>query len=147
LLRTPAGDEIVFDVVPNHVGPKHPGREAAVTGLVSRDGEASPEFVAAGERTFYGEPENQGHDLFEALVDPHAPQRLRRNLTEDVRGSSSDMIRKIRWSRSICCRTQIWWTEDSGLDGFRVDTFPYVSREFWARWHAGLRRIYPRLTT
>jgi glycosidase len=28
-----------------------------------------------------------------------------------------------------------------------VDTFPYVSREFWARWHAGLRRIYPRLTT
>jgi glycosidase len=28
-----------------------------------------------------------------------------------------------------------------------VDTFPYVSRQFWARWHAGLRRIYPRLTT
>jgi len=41
----------------------------------------------------------------------------------------------------------IWWTESSGLDGFRVDTFPYVSREFWARWHAGLRRIYSRLTT
>jgi glycosidase len=28
-----------------------------------------------------------------------------------------------------------------------VDTFPYVSRQFWARWHAGLRRIYPQLTT
>jgi glycosidase len=41
----------------------------------------------------------------------------------------------------------IWWTEASGLDGFRVDTFPYVSRQFWARWHAGLRRIYPQLTT
>jgi glycosidase len=41
----------------------------------------------------------------------------------------------------------IWWTESSGLDGLRVDTFPYVARQFWARWHAGLRRIYPQLTT
>jgi len=41
----------------------------------------------------------------------------------------------------------VWWAESSGLDGFRVDTFPYASRQFWARWHAGLRRIYPRLTT
>jgi neopullulanase len=41
----------------------------------------------------------------------------------------------------------VWWAESSGLDGFRVDTFPYVSRQFWARWHAGLRRIYPQLTT
>ncbi len=28
-----------------------------------------------------------------------------------------------------------------------MDTFPYVSRQFWSRWHAGLRRIYPQLTT
>jgi glycosidase len=41
----------------------------------------------------------------------------------------------------------IWWAESSGLDGFRVDTFPYVSRQFWSRWHTGLRRIYPQLTT
>jgi glycosidase len=44
-------------------------------------------------------------------------------------------------------QNSIWWTEASGLDGFRVDTFPYVSRKFWADWHAGLRRIYPYLTT
>jgi glycosidase len=41
----------------------------------------------------------------------------------------------------------VWWAESSGLDGFRVDTFPYVSRQFWSRWHAGLRRMYPQLTT
>ncbi len=41
----------------------------------------------------------------------------------------------------------IWWAESSGLDGYRIDTFPYVSRAFWSRWNAGLRRIYPRLTT
>ena len=41
----------------------------------------------------------------------------------------------------------IWWAESSGLDGFRIDTFPYVPRIFWARWHATLKRIYPRMTT
>ena len=41
----------------------------------------------------------------------------------------------------------IWWAESSGLDGFRIDTFPYVPRIFWSRWHAALKRIYPRLTT
>jgi glycosidase len=44
-------------------------------------------------------------------------------------------------------QNSIWWAETSGLDGFRVDTFPYVGRKFWAEWHAGLRRIYPYLTT
>ena len=41
----------------------------------------------------------------------------------------------------------IWWAESSGLDGYRVDTFPYVPRLFWSRWNGGLRTIYPRLTT
>jgi len=41
----------------------------------------------------------------------------------------------------------IWWAETSGLDGYRLDTFPYVSRKFWSTWHAGLHQIYPYLTT
>jgi glycosidase len=44
-------------------------------------------------------------------------------------------------------QNSIWWAESSGLDGFRVDTFPYVGRKFWANWHAGLRRFYPYMTT
>jgi glycosidase len=44
-------------------------------------------------------------------------------------------------------QNSIWWAESSGLDGYRIDTFPYVPRTFWARWHQELRRIYPRLST
>ena len=44
-------------------------------------------------------------------------------------------------------QNSVWWAETSGLDGYRVDTFPYVGRKFWASWHAGLRRLYPNLTT
>jgi glycosidase len=44
-------------------------------------------------------------------------------------------------------QNSIWWAETSGLDGYRIDTFPYVGRKFWADWHTGLRRLYPYLTT
>jgi glycosidase len=33
------------------------------------------------------------------------------------------------------------------LDGYRLDTFPYVSRKFWSSWHAALHQVYPYLTT
>src|SRR5712672_1014637 len=72
------GMKIVFDVVPNHVGPKHPWAAKPPLpdwfhGTVKHHLNSSPPVSA----TFYGEPENQGHDLFEALVDLHAPQQLR----------------------------------------------------------------------
>jgi len=143
------GMKIVFDVVPNHVGPRHPWAAKPPLpdwfhGTVKNHLNSS----APVNGTFYGEPENQGHDLFEALVDPHAPARLWRNLTE---GWFVDLLPDLNTENPVVAQyllqNAIWWTESSGLDGFRVDTFPYVSREFWARWHAGLRRIYPRLTT
>ncbi len=97
---------------------------------------------------FYGEGKNQNHDLFEAIVDPHAPARLWRNLTE---GWFADTLPDMNTENPVVAQyllqNAIWWAESSGLDGFRVDTLPYVSRQFWSRWHAGLRRIYPPLTT
>jgi neopullulanase len=141
--------KIVFDIVPNHVGPKHPWAAKPPLpdwfhGTVQHHMNAS----ASARGSFYGEGENQGHDLFEALVDPHAPPRLWRNLTE---GWFVDLLPDVNTENPVVAQyllqNAIWWTEGSGLDGFRVDTFPYVSRQFWARWHAGLRRIYPRLTT
>ena len=41
----------------------------------------------------------------------------------------------------------IWWTEEAGLDGLRIDTFPYVNREFWQQFHAALHGLYPNLTS
>jgi glycosidase len=41
----------------------------------------------------------------------------------------------------------VWWMATGGLDGFRLDTFPYSSRKFWSYWHRELFRIYPRVNT
>jgi glycosidase len=44
-------------------------------------------------------------------------------------------------------QNSVWWAEISGLDGFRLDTFPYVARTFWSDWHTRLHQIYPYITT
>jgi len=141
--------KIVFDIVPNHVGPKHPwAAKAPLPDWFHGPVQHHMNSSALVSGTFYGEAEDHGHDLFEALVDPHAPPRLWRNMTE---GWFVDLLPDMNTENPVAAQyllqNAIWWTEASGLDGFRVDTFPYVSRQFWARWHAGLRRIYPQLTT
>ena len=141
--------KILFDVVPNHVGPKHPWANKPPLpdwfhGTVQHHLNSS----APVSGVFYGEGKNQNHDLFEAIVDPHAPARLWRNLTEGwFADTLPDMNTENPMVSQYLLQNAIWWAESSGLDGFRVDTLPYVSRQFWSRWHAGLRRIYPPLTT
>jgi neopullulanase len=141
--------KVLFDIVPNHVGPKHPWAAKPPLanwfhGTVQHHMNAST--LVNGD--FYGEAESQSHDLFEAIVDPHAPARLWRNLTEGwFAGVLPDMNTENPVVAQYLLQNAVWWAEGSGLDGFRVDTFPYVSRQFWARWHAALLRIYPRLTT
>ena len=142
------GMKIVFDIVPNHVGPKHPWvSKAPLPDWFHGTAQRHMNSSAPVSGTFYGGAENPGHDPFEAIVDPHAPPRLSRSLTEGwFVGILPDMNTENPVVAQYLLQNAVWWAESSGLDGFRVDTFPYVSRQFWARWHAGLRRIYPQLT-
>jgi glycosidase len=39
----------------------------------------------------------------------------------------------------------LWWVGETGFDGIRQDTLPYVPRTFWRQWSAALRKQYPRL--
>jgi len=141
--------KVFFDVVPNHVGPHHPW----VTDPPLPDwfhGTLQHHFDSFSplKGSFYGKPEKAPNDPFESLVDPHAPESMRRNLTEGwFFGMLPDMNTENPLVAQYLLQNSIWWAESSGLDGYRVDTFPYVSRAFWAGWHSGLRRIYPNLTT
>jgi glycosidase len=73
---------------------------------------------------------------------------MKRNLTDGwFFGVLPDLNTENPVVEQYLLQNSIWWVEISGLDGFRVDTFPYVGRKFWANWHAGLHRIYPHLTT
>ena len=73
---------------------------------------------------------------------------MRRNLTDGwFFGILPDLNTENPVVAKYLLQNTIWWVESAGLDGLRVDTFPYVSRSFWEQWHEGLRRIYPNLTT
>lgn len=145
------GMKIFFDLVPNHVGPKHPW--VAEPPLPDWFHGAHQHHTSSSEGisgTFYGKTDKPAitNDPFETLVDPHAPPRLSRNLTDGwFFNVLPDLNTENPTVAEYLLQNSIWWAETSGLDGYRLDTFPYVSRKFWSTWHAGLHRIYPYLTT
>ena len=145
------GMKIFFDIVPNHVGPKHPWvSNPPLPDWFHGTLQHHIDSFAPLKGSFYGKAGGQAiaNDPFEALIDPHAPTRMKRNLTEGwFFGILPDMNTENPLVEQYLLQNSIWWTEISGLDGYRVDTFPYVPRKFWADWHAGLHRLYPRLTT
>jgi glycosidase len=42
-------------------------------------------------------------------------------------------------------QNSIWWIEYAGLDGLRVDTYPYNNKDFMATWARAVAREYPNL--
>jgi glycosidase len=142
--------KILFDL-PNQVGPEHPWvAHPPMPDWFHGDVEHHLTATSPVNTSFYGkgDPKETTSGALESLVDPHTPPQLRRNLTG-------------RWSAGILPDTNtenphvvqyltqnsIWWAEISGLDGYRIGAFPCVSRTFWEQWHAGLRKLYPRLST
>ena len=143
--------KVFFDVVPNHVGPLHPW----VSNPPTPDwfhGTANDHLSSASplKPDFYGQSSKKDvtNDLFESLQDPHTPPEMRANLTDGwFFGILPDLNTENPFVVEYLIQNSIWWAESSGLDGFRIDTFPYVPRKFWAEWHSGLRKYYPRLST
>jgi glycosidase len=141
--------KVLFDIVPNHVGSRHPWvSDPPLPDWFHGTAQHHLDAISPLRGSFYAKPEKPGHDPFESLADPHMPGSLRRNLTDGwFSGILPDLNTENPLVAQYLLQNAIWWAESSGLDGYRVDTFPYVSRQFWAAWHAGLRKIYPNLTT
>src|SRR5699024_12212244 len=42
-------------------------------------------------------------------------------------------------------QSHIWWIEEAGVDGFRIDTYPYNDLDFMGKWTDAIRSEYPSL--
>jgi neopullulanase len=143
--------KVIFDIVPNHVGPLHPW----VSNPPMSDwfhGSAKDRLASSSplKPDFYGQSSKKeiSNDFFESLEDPHTPPQMRKNLTDGwFLGALPDVNTENPVVEQYLIQNSIWWAESSGLDAYRIDTFPYVPRKFWAEWHSGLRKYYPRLST
>jgi glycosidase len=127
------GIKVLLDMVVNDVGPKNP--------WVARPPE--PDW-------FHGTPERHAaaSSAFQYLADPHATRRERRDVVD---GWFANILPDMNLTNPDAARyfiqVSVWWAEQTGIDGFRLDTFPYVSRGFWERYNGALHRLFPRLFT
>jgi len=127
------GLKIVLDTVPNHVGPAHPWVLDPPT----------PDWFHG---TLANHSEAKGD--FKSLPDPHASWHEQRDVTEGwFVNLLPDLNQENPLVETYLIQNAIWWIESAGLDGLRLDTFPYVGRAFWHDFHAELHALYPRLTT
>jgi neopullulanase len=143
--------KVFFDAVPNHVGHLNPWvANPPMSDWFHGTAAEHLSSLPALKESFYGQPDRKEvtHDLLELLADPHTPPQMRKNLTDGwFFGALPDLNTENPTVVRYLIQNSIWWAETSGLDGYRLDTFPYVPRKFWEEWHAELRKIYPRLST
>ncbi len=125
--------KLVLDTVPNHIGPAHPW----VADEPEPDwfhGTKADHHKAVGE--------------FAPLIDPHAAWRDQRDILEGwFADTLPDMNQENPDAARYLTQNAIWWIEQTGADGLRIDTFPYVARPFWHSFHLSLHALYPQLTT
>ena len=126
------GMKLVLDTVPNHVGPFHPW---------VRD-EPAPDW-------FHG---TLAHHMatqydFNYLVDPHSTEGDRAPILDgwfvdqlpDMNTESPAVAQYLR-------QNAVWWIEQTGADGLRIDTFAYVGRPFWREYTRTLHDLFPHVT-
>ena len=122
------GIKVVMDVVTNHCGTCHWWME-------------NPPF----KDWYHVFPTYTGTNvLFSAYMDPHASD-YDRNLQESgwFVPSMPDMNLDNPFVLRYFQQWAVWWTEYAGLDGFRVDTYPYNEPGPMSRWCEAVRKEYP----
>ena len=125
------GMKVLIDYVVNHTGPHHPWADDPPT----------PSWLH-GTPAHHLEPSYS----FAGLVDPHAsPREYLATLNGWFAGKLPDLNPDDPALALYLAQNAMWWTEMAQLDGFRLDTFPYSSRQFWSGWHDRLHHVYPQL--
>ncbi|HLJ85512.1 MAG TPA: alpha-amylase family glycosyl hydrolase [Candidatus Angelobacter sp.] len=127
------GIKVVLDIVPNHIGPTNPWAADPPTNRWLH-GTRQDHLIANAD--------------FEHLVDPRASLLERRKIVEGwFAGVLPDMGTDDPIASQFLRQNALWWAETGAVDGFRLDTLPYVDRQFWHDFHFQLHRLYPRIKT
>jgi glycosidase len=79
---------------------------------------------------------------FRPLVDPHSDPQQSQEVTD---GWFVDLLPDMNQENPLVSKYLIqnaeWWVESAGLDGLRLDTFPFVGRAFWHDFHSRLHTL------
>ena len=137
------GLKVVMDMIFNHCGFEHPW----VADMPTKDWLNTPEWLAA--RKDKTKPEVNDKYLqttykLTPIVDPYASQV---DFKETVDGwfvpTMPDLNQKNPHVMTYLIQNSEWWIETVGIDGIRMDTYPYADAEGMARWMKTLGEEYP----
>ena len=137
------GLKVVMDMIFNHCGFEHPW----VADMPSRDWLNTPEWLDA--RKDKTKPEVNDKYLqtsykLTPIVDPYASKV---DFKETVDGwfvpTMPDLNQKNPHVMTYLIQNSEWWIETVGIDGIRMDTYPYADAEGMAVWMKTLGEEYP----
>ena len=154
------GLKVVMDMIFNHCGFEHPW----VKDMPTKDWFNTPEWLCeddqSGRDPMTGFTANsdgsapkeskylQTSYKLTPVVDPYTSQV---DLKETVEGwfvpSMPDLNQKNTHLMRYLIQNSIWWIETAGIDGIRMDTYPYAFAEPMAQWMKELDEEYPHFNT
>jgi glycosidase len=81
------------------------------------------------------------------VMDPHASPVDRKLMLDgwfDHR--MADMNENNPYVQNYLTQNHIWWIEYAGIDGLRLDTYPYNDAEYMSKWAVDVKKEFPHLS-
>ncbi len=123
--------KVIMDMVFNHIGTNH---------YLVRD-LPMPDWVNQWDEF------TRSNFRGEVKVDPHASdfdKKLMGNGWFDR--TMADLNQENPFAIKYLIQNSVWWIEYTGIDGIRMDTYPYPDKAAMAEWAATIKRLYPSFT-
>ena len=133
------GLKVVMDMIFNHCGYDHPW----VKDMPSKDWFNTPEWMKKGDGYYL-----QTSYKLTPVLDPYASKVDKRETVDGwfVR-SMPDLNQKNPHVMTYLIQNSEWWIETVGIDGIRMDTYPYADRKAMSQWMKILNEEYPNFNT
>lgn len=134
------GLKVVMDMIFNHSGFEHPWTKD----MPSKDWLNTPEWLKDEQKSKY----LQTSYKLTPVKDPYASKIDLKETTEgwfvptmpDLNQHNPHLMRYL-------IQNSIWWVETVGIDGIRMDTYPYAYADAMAQWMKELDEEYPYFNT
>ncbi len=81
-----------------------------------------------------------------AVMDPYAAAADKKIMVDGwFDGHMPDMNQSNEFVQNYLTQNNIWWIEYAGIDGLRLDTYPYNDLSYMSTWAAAIKAEFPRL--
>ena len=125
------GLKVIKDVVPNHIGSEHwMMHDMPFKAWVHQ----WPHYTNSSYRD-------------QPVMDPHASMADKKIMLDGwFVPTMPDMNESNAYVATYLTQNYIWWLEYAGIDGLRIDTYPYNDAAFMANWAMAVKAEFPHVT-